>query len=404
VQAGQGGGVGRDGVGQPCRGGVPAAADEQGGLGDGGAVEVGEVFPVPVHVAVPGQRSAHAGPLELPGVHVEVVLAEPGGRPAGGEAVAEGSAGADEVRVGCPGRRHGVGGQGGVEAGEPAAHVGFDLGLRATRLLEVGDVELLVAAHSREDLTRPGPAARRVGDAEQPHRAEDVRPDQGGVGGDGRAPVVADDHRRPLAQRVHHCGVVLDEVEHSVRGHVPGPGRASVTAHVDGDGAETCGGQGRQLVAPGVPGLRETVHQQDQGPGALLDQVNPTGRRGDQPVRDGRRRVRHESSGVLKWRRPDAPGPPLDGSTARRLTVRSCVVRRRRPQVVAVVAIRLTDTGGGTTIRLVFVPAQRVRAAGPGPRRREATFDATCSISLEDHGTRLAGLRRQRHRMGTSTS
>lgn len=83
-------------------------------------------WPQPVHVAVAVEGAGHAGTFELPGVHLQVVLGEPGRRPAAGEPVAQRCAGADEVRAGRIGAGHGLGGQRRVAAREPAPYVGTD--------------------------------------------------------------------------------------------------------------------------------------------------------------------------------------------------------------------------------------------------------------------------------------
>lgn len=80
-EAGEGRGERFDRGGQPGRGGVEGAADEQGRLGDRGAVEGREVRPVAVHVAVAVQGAGQAGSLELRRVDVEIRLGEPGGEP-----------------------------------------------------------------------------------------------------------------------------------------------------------------------------------------------------------------------------------------------------------------------------------------------------------------------------------
>lgn len=93
-----------DRVGRPCSGGVQTAADEQGGLGDGGAVEGGEVLPVAVHVPVAVERSGQASALKFSGGDVEVLFGEPDGQPADREPVAQSPGPADEMRVGSAGR------------------------------------------------------------------------------------------------------------------------------------------------------------------------------------------------------------------------------------------------------------------------------------------------------------
>nr|AWS27290.1 FunU2 [Streptosporangium sp. KD35] len=304
-ESGQSDGVGVDRVVHPGGGGVQGASDEHRRLNDGGRVPRSEVFPVPVHVPITVECRAHAGAFELSGVDVQVVLVEPERQRAGGEPLAERAAAGGEMRVGHAGGGHRVAGERGVEPGQPAADVRFDLGLGPAGLLEVADVELLLAAHPGEDLAGPGPAPRRVGDAQQPDRGEHLRPDQGAAGGDVRTPVVTDDDRGLLAEGVHHRDVVLDQFQHPVGRHPIRPGRTAVSAHVHRHRPVSGRGQCRQLVAPGVPGLRKPVHQQHQRPGAPLHQMGPARRRGNQTVRfPSLNCPRHESPRIeaLLWR------------------------------------------------------------------------------------------------------
>ena len=97
------------------------------------------------------------------------------------------------------------------------------------------------------------------------------------------------------AEGVIDAGDVLDEVEHPVRVERERLGRAPVAAYVDGDRMVAGLGEGRQLVAPGVPGLGEAVHEQHQRPRALLGDVDATGRDVDQAMRD---RAHDRSTGV----------------------------------------------------------------------------------------------------------
>ena len=146
-----------DGRRPPDRGTVAVTADEQRRHVDRLPAERGEILPVAVDVAVPVERTAKAGVLELARVHIEIDLGQPVGHRVGVvEAI---------LHLGAVGdRRHGalrrVGrrgvSRGGVhEAAQPPAHVGLDLGLGPPRLLEVLDVELLVAGHRPHRGERP---------------------------------------------------------------------------------------------------------------------------------------------------------------------------------------------------------------------------------------------------------
>lgn len=95
---------------------------------------------------------------------------------------------------------------------------------------------------------------------------------------------MAHDDGRPLAEGLHDGDAVLDQLDHAVGLHRLGPGGPPVAAHVHGHGTVAGRGEGGELVAPGVPGLREAVHEQDQGALALFDQMGPPGGRGHQAV------------------------------------------------------------------------------------------------------------------------
>jgi hypothetical protein len=85
---------------------------------------------------------------------------------------------------------------------------------------------------------------------------------------------VADDGGDRRVEGAYDTGVVGDVREHPVGRDVAGLGGASVAADVDGDGAVAGVGEGRQLVAPGVPGLGEAVDEQDDGALPLFDEVD----------------------------------------------------------------------------------------------------------------------------------
>src|ERR1700694_3773562 len=77
-----------------------------------------------------------------------------------------------------------------------------------------------------------------------------------------------------LAERTDETDHVADNVEYGVRRDVPRRVGASIPAHVGRDRVISGGGERRQLIAPGVPPLRETVAQQNKGSRPLLGEVN----------------------------------------------------------------------------------------------------------------------------------
>ena len=60
----------------------------------------------------------------------------------------------------------------------------------------------------------------------------------------------------------------------------------TIATHVRRDGMETCLGQRLDLMPPRVPGLRESVTQDHQRPGALFGHVHANAVRFDHPVAD----------------------------------------------------------------------------------------------------------------------
>ncbi len=78
------------------------------------------------------------------------------------------------------------------------------------------------------------------------------------------APVMAAKHRVLQPQRVEHAGEIAGQMLHVVVGHCRRPRGSPIAALVRRDGAEAGGRQRRQLVAPGIGELGETVAQHDR--------------------------------------------------------------------------------------------------------------------------------------------
>ena len=88
--------------------------------------------------------------------------------------------------------------------------------------------------------------------------------EEDGVPGDERTPVVPDDDRRFLAERVDQADHVGRQVMDVV---VVDAGRLvalAVAAQVGRNRVKPCLGRRRQLVPPGVPGLGESVQEDDE--------------------------------------------------------------------------------------------------------------------------------------------
>lgn len=75
------------------------------------------------------------------------------------------------------------------------------------------------------------------------------------------APVVSDDVYAFLSGASRDSGNVADEMLETIRSPSARFVREIVTAEIRCDDRESCVSEGRDLVAPGVPELRETVEQ-----------------------------------------------------------------------------------------------------------------------------------------------
>ena len=134
---------------------------------------------------------------------------------------------------------------------------------------------------------RPGDPGdgRRMGGGHGNHRADLGGAEHRGVEGGDAALTLTDQHRVPFAQRADQAGEVGGEIGGvvSARGLVG----VAVPPHVHGDGTESAPGQTVDLVPPGPPVLRETVHQQDQRAGSGLGEMETDAVRTDVPMGPG---------------------------------------------------------------------------------------------------------------------
>ena len=84
------------------------------------------------------------------------------------------------------------------------------------------------------------------------------------VPGHDGAPVVTDHDRRLLPQGIEDSDGVRGQLDDVVLLDALGSVALSEAAQVRGHGTESCLGQGRELVAPRIPGLRPPVQQEHQ--------------------------------------------------------------------------------------------------------------------------------------------
>ncbi len=261
---------------------VPVAVHVQRGRGHHRALPGSGQLPVAVQVAVPVERAGEAR-REALGEPVEVLLGEPRGQHLGVRRVREPAAlRVDEGLLGAA-RARGVTRGGVQQLAQGGAGVRGELGLCDAGFLEVVPVEAPAEPlpHGPQRWL-PAPEGRRH--AQPRHPAHHVRPQQRGVPGHRRAPVVPDDERPLLAQRADQPDHVPHQVQDAVVGHVLGVVAAAVPALVRRDHPEAGLGQRPELVPPGVPGLREAVQQQHERALALLRDVQLNAVHVDHPM------------------------------------------------------------------------------------------------------------------------
>jgi hypothetical protein len=119
---------------------------------------------------------------------------------------------------------------------------------------------------------RPGRTGG-VGDAERADGADEARIAQGGVPGDGCAPVVADDDGRAGTGPADEGGDIGGEAFEGVRLDRSRGAAGAVAALVGHDDAVAGGSERADLVAPGVRQLGEAVEEDDRRPGAGLEEL-----------------------------------------------------------------------------------------------------------------------------------
>ena len=173
--------------------------------------------------------------------------------------------------------------------------VALELRFGHARLLEVELVELRVVGPGH-DGGRTNRASRPVRHAQSDDRAEAIGAQQSRVPGDGGAPVVASDHGRLLSKAIEQAHHVTDEVEQRVLIDRLGPIGLAVPAHVGCHRMEPGVREGPKLVAPGIPGLREAMAENDQGARPLLGDVHSNTVRFDAAVLD----LAHGSSSATR--------------------------------------------------------------------------------------------------------
>jgi len=113
-------------------------------------------------------------------------------------------------------------------------------------------------------------AARPERYAERCDRLEAVGPRESCLPGDAGAPVMTDNDSRRRPEGIKNAHHVPDEMQDRVLVNRFRRVTLAVTAQVGRNNTEASGGKRIDLMPPGEPGFRETVHQQHQRPVSLL--------------------------------------------------------------------------------------------------------------------------------------
>ena len=162
-----------------------------------------------------------------------------------------------------------------VEPAQAAPDIRFEFRLGHARLLEVQDVMEFAACHRAEQIGRLDRRTRQEGRIESHHLFEAVRRNQGRAPGDDSTPVVTNDRALVDPKLIEHPGEVGNQVAQRVGLDRLGTIGLAITPLVRRDGAESGGTQSSELMAPGVPDLREPVTKHHRVAFARFMQMHP---------------------------------------------------------------------------------------------------------------------------------
>ena len=167
-----------------------------------------------------------------------------------------------------------------IGAAEEFVGLGVEFLLGDAGLLEIDRVpEILAVTRARcIHRTHVGIAAA-IGDAHRRVSIETIRVQQHRVPRNNRAPVVTNQDRRLLSHGVDQSDDVSGQMMDVVVFDRARLVRFSIAAHVGGDDVIAGSRERRDLVTPGIPGLREAVDEDDERPLPHLRdaQLDPVG-------------------------------------------------------------------------------------------------------------------------------
>jgi hypothetical protein len=138
---------------------------------------------------------------------------------------------------------------------------------------------------ARHQAGRQRLGARPERDAEGGDRPEAVGPRQRSLPGNASAPIMTDDDGGRRAQRIQNAHHVADEMQDCVLIDGLRCVALAVAAHVGGNDTKAGYSKRIDLMPPGEPGFRETVHKKHQRPLALFGNVDVDSVALDDPLR-----------------------------------------------------------------------------------------------------------------------
>ena len=137
--------------------------------------------------------------------------------------------------------------------------------------LKILPVEIADAAGAQA-IERPGAAAERRWHAQARNCREQIGPEQRGMPGDGRAPVVADDQSVSFAECCHQRHHVADGIEDAIGGDIGGRAGSSEPPHVRRHHMKSGLRERLDLVPPRIGQFRPAVTEHHQRPFAPFKQ------------------------------------------------------------------------------------------------------------------------------------
>ena len=174
------------------------------------------------------------------------------------------------------------GGRIGKSAPEQGSHrqanIAFEFAFGDARRLKILPIEIADAAFAQRIQRPPAPSQGR-GNAQARNRRENIGPEQRGVPGDRRAPIVTDDDGLLFAKRGDQRDHIADVIEYAVSSDFGGCAGSPETAHVRRHDMEACRRNRGDLMPPRIGQFGPAMAKQHQRTFAVFEQkdLNPVG-------------------------------------------------------------------------------------------------------------------------------